>query len=380
MPPCEGFPEANEVSFWGSRGGGMEIIMYTSFRPGKTWYDTEGKRIQAHGGSIIYANDTFYWYGENKENITGTATGERCEYWHHGVRCYSSKDLYNWQDEGMIVPESDDGENPFFPAHIMDRPHILYNEKTQKFVLWAKTSKKGRSFETAKFSLCVGDSLHSLKYVGDIDSKPHFAGDFDLFVHENKAYAIFEYPHTEMIVRELNEEYTGFAEKWSTHLPLKNPPFVREAPAYFKRNGRSFILTSGTTGYYPNSTIAYDITDLHGEWNCLGLTCKNDVTKTSFHTQFSSVFKHPTIPDLYIAIGDRWLTDLTEDLPDMDDVFFDRYDPRGKKQFNWEDLKHFSDENTSEADYVWLPVMFDENGNPYIEWRRVWRIDEFKKQ
>ena len=28
----------------------MEIIMYTSFRSGKTWYDTEGKRIQAHGG------------------------------------------------------------------------------------------------------------------------------------------------------------------------------------------------------------------------------------------------------------------------------------------------------------------------------------------
>ena len=41
MPPCEGFPEANEVSFGGSRGGGMEIIMYTSFRPGKTWYDVE---------------------------------------------------------------------------------------------------------------------------------------------------------------------------------------------------------------------------------------------------------------------------------------------------------------------------------------------------
>ena len=60
--------------------------MYSCFRPGKTWYDTDGKPIQAHGGSILFANDTFYWYGENKEGITGRATGTACRYWHHGVR------------------------------------------------------------------------------------------------------------------------------------------------------------------------------------------------------------------------------------------------------------------------------------------------------
>lgn len=30
--------------------------MYNSFRPGKTWLDNNGKRIQAHGGSIIFTN------------------------------------------------------------------------------------------------------------------------------------------------------------------------------------------------------------------------------------------------------------------------------------------------------------------------------------
>jgi len=42
-------------------------MQYKSIRPGQTWLDTEGKRIQAHGGSIITVGDTFYWYGENKE-------------------------------------------------------------------------------------------------------------------------------------------------------------------------------------------------------------------------------------------------------------------------------------------------------------------------
>ncbi|GAA0790807.1 hypothetical protein GCM10008910_01010 [Faecalicatena orotica] len=62
--------------------------MYKSIKPGQIWLDTEGKRIQAHGGSIITVDDTYYWYGENKEKTTG-----RDDIWHWGVRCYSSKSI-----------------------------------------------------------------------------------------------------------------------------------------------------------------------------------------------------------------------------------------------------------------------------------------------
>ena len=34
--------------------------MYTSIRPGQVWLDTAGKRIQAHGGSILYENGVYY--------------------------------------------------------------------------------------------------------------------------------------------------------------------------------------------------------------------------------------------------------------------------------------------------------------------------------
>ena len=40
-------------------------MKYNSFRPGQVWLDTEGKRIQAHGGSVIYIDGTYYFYGEN---------------------------------------------------------------------------------------------------------------------------------------------------------------------------------------------------------------------------------------------------------------------------------------------------------------------------
>lgn len=46
-------------------------MKYNSIRPGQVWLDTNGNRIQAHGGSIIYVDGVYYWYGENKEKTTG---------------------------------------------------------------------------------------------------------------------------------------------------------------------------------------------------------------------------------------------------------------------------------------------------------------------
>ena len=40
--------------------------MYDAFYPGQVWLDTNGNRIQAHGGSLIYLDGVYYWYGENK--------------------------------------------------------------------------------------------------------------------------------------------------------------------------------------------------------------------------------------------------------------------------------------------------------------------------
>lgn len=60
--------------------------MYDAFYPGQVWLDTNGNRIQAHGGSLIYLDGVYYWYGENKEK-TDKAAG----IWHWGVRYYASK-------------------------------------------------------------------------------------------------------------------------------------------------------------------------------------------------------------------------------------------------------------------------------------------------
>ncbi|MDN3017456.1 InlB B-repeat-containing protein [Paenibacillus sp. BSR1-1] len=73
-----------------------------SIKSGKVWLDTEGIPIQAHGGGILYneENKTYYWYGEDKtENNIGSGYVPVT-----GVHAYSSKDLYNWKNEGVVLP------------------------------------------------------------------------------------------------------------------------------------------------------------------------------------------------------------------------------------------------------------------------------------
>lgn len=350
--------------------------MYHSFRPGKIWYDTDGKPIQAHGGSIIFSKNKFWWYGENKEGITGRATGYVCPFWHHGVKLYSSEDLYNWVDEGFAVRESTDPSNPFYPTHIMDRPHILYNKQNKQYVLWAKTARG--DFGNANFSVCIGKDLHDMQFLKTVDPAPFHAGDFDLIVLDEKAYIVYENPHDSMIVQELTEDYTSLSPKYSVHLQMESPPFVREAPAFLSNGNRHFLLTSGTTGYFPNPSEFAEIqTNIHKSWHTLGNACLNDFNNNSFHAQFSSIFRHPNKKNLYIALGDRWLRDLPEDLPDMCKVFHGLFNDKAEKILADDQLPQLTDDNTSEATYVWLPVRFRNDGTPYISYSREWRTEDF---
>ena len=40
-----------------------------NIKPCQILLDTDGKQVQAHGGSLFFDNDTFYFYGENKKKL-----------------------------------------------------------------------------------------------------------------------------------------------------------------------------------------------------------------------------------------------------------------------------------------------------------------------
>lgn len=169
--------------------------MYDSFRPGQVWLDTEGKRIQAHVGSVIYVDGIYYWYGENKEFTDGTN-----DIWTYGIRFYRSNDLYNWEDLGLVIPPDTEDENsPLNPTNCMlDRPHIIYNERTEKYVCWVKIMHKEGHQDEAVLTADKITGPYTLVNQG-IRPLGMSAGDFDLAVADtwHGPYRVLGNPHPE---------------------------------------------------------------------------------------------------------------------------------------------------------------------------------------
>lgn len=41
----------------------MSVLGADWISPGAVWYDTDGNKIEAHGGGVVQRGDTFYWVG-----------------------------------------------------------------------------------------------------------------------------------------------------------------------------------------------------------------------------------------------------------------------------------------------------------------------------
>lgn len=125
-------------------------------------YDSEGKIIRAFGGQVQEFTESgetkWYWIGEDAET---EETGENegfAPIYHNGIHLYSSKDLYNWEDEGIILKTMNaetDFEEPYFQnlygdlsdekkrevfqcldgnTSALTRPKVLYDG--EKYVIW----------------------------------------------------------------------------------------------------------------------------------------------------------------------------------------------------------------------------------------------------
>jgi len=347
--------------------------MNTCIRPGQVWLDTEGKRIQAHGGSMFFENDTFYWYGENKE-FTKPGSG----IWHYGVRCYSSKDLYNWKDEGLIIkPDLEDKTSPLHPSSYMDRPHILYNEMTKKYVCWVKFA--GANAEDHYFTILTADRLLgpyeiAVKALFPMGAK---VGDYDLDMDPatKKAYLFAETDINKVTSYTLTDDYLGVVEEKHEHLVNR----FREGVTHFERNGKHYLITSGRTGYIPNPSETAIADDWHRPYEVQGNPHVNDADEASFNSQICCIFKHPKVEDLYIAMADRWVPDFHVG-PGVSAKIWNiivciyKQIPVAPEDMAWFNALPMMDNvDTSVADYVWLPLRF-EGDRVCIDWKDEWTV------
>lgn len=357
-------------------------VVYNSIRPGEVWLDTNGKPIQAHGFSVFYKDGTYYWYGENKEK-----TVAKSNIWTYGIRCYTSKDFYNWEDRGLIIkPDTVDVHSPLHPSQCLDRPHIIFCEKTKKYVAWIKILGDFQ-FMTV---------LQADNFLGPYEIvQPAFrpngyeSGDFDLYIDEDtgKGYIWFERPHWEMICAELTDDFTSVTDRYSNHFAGLIPPDTREAPTHFVHNGRHYMFTSGTSGYFPNPSIVSVFDDYHGEYTDLGNPHPADSTNTSYCSQITEVIKIPGKKDLYIALADRWMprTCGRGNASAMLKSIRKQFEGHQPNPLDFSEVKLPDRTNikrsgldaTSNATYVWLPVMW-EDGVPKIYWKDEWKLEDYE--
>lgn len=337
------------------------------------WNDINGEYINAHGGGVLSYGGKYYWFGEHRP-----ANGFSTEV---GITCYSSSDLCNWKYEGVVLSVSAEPDNEIEKGCIMERPKVIYNEKTKTFVLWFHLELKDKGYEAARAGVAVSKNpigpyrfLHSGRvnpgvypqnmtkeergmqwdmkayeewwtpewkeaiekglYVHrDLDGG-QMSRDMTLFVDEDgKAYHIYSSEENLTLqIAELTDDYQNHSGKYIRIFPAGH----NEAPALFKHNGTYWMIASGCTGWEPNTARLMSAPTIWGPWKQHPTPMVGEGAEKTFGGQ--STYVLPVGKEHFVFMADVW-----------------------------------KPESLMYSGYIWLPIQFNKAGEPVIEWKKSWK-------
>ncbi|MBN2165083.1 MAG: beta-glucanase [Marinilabiliaceae bacterium] len=348
------------------------------FFPGEKWFDTDSIHINAHGGGVCYYDGIYFWFGEHKTSGRGGNSAQV------GVRCYSSVNLYDWKNEGVVLNVSSAEGSEIEKGCVIERPKVVYNKATGRFVMWFHLERKGRGYNDAYTAVAVSDKITGpysfvksvrpnagtwpLDYSGVRDtlistkklewwtpefndavndglfvrrdfSKGQMSRDMTLFVDDDgTAYHIHSSEENLTLhISKLTGDYISFTNEWIRVFPGGH----NEAPAVFKYKNRYFMITSGCTGWDPNEARLAVADSMMGHWTYLGNPCVGEDANKTFYSQSTYVLPVAGKNDAFIFMADRW-----------------------------------NPSNPIDGRYVWLPLMFN-NDVPYLKWFESWNFNVF---
>ncbi|MBN1605492.1 MAG: family 43 glycosylhydrolase [Polyangiaceae bacterium] len=276
----------------GSAAGGTTTgpDRIVTFHNGGFWQDTDGNRIEAHGGGFILVGDTWYWIGEDKSHDSGNFKG---------VNCYASEDLVTWEFKNAIITRNTATELNA-SDRIIERPKVVYNKKNDNYVMWLHW--EGASYATAEAGVFTSDTVDGhYELVRHFRPNSNMSRDDTLFKDDDdKAYFLSAAnENADLALYELDADYTNISRQITTLWAGS----YREAPAIVKSNGRYFIVSSGATGWDPNQQKYATATSMNGPWSSLS----NLGDATGFDTQTTYVLPvQGSRATMYIYMGDRW--------------------------------------------------------------------------
>ncbi|KAI1291046.1 glycosyl hydrolase [Xylaria venustula] len=232
--------------------------------PGAVWYDTNGKKIDAHGGGIVQLGSTFYWIGQSAENET--------------PMMYSSTDLLNWQNLG---PQS--------TVTGMWRPK--YAKPNGSF--WDRYSL------SLKSSQLVGGYSQSAKVY--LPPNSYSYSDTGMFEDPttNTWYLLTSADHNIVQINQINADGTLGKEVSSLNAG------AYEAPGLFYADGVYFLICSAKTGWRANPNKVFWATSIAGPWTG-GTNIAPEGEKTYGSQNTFELTITGSQKTTYIFMGDAW--------------------------------------------------------------------------
>lgn len=278
--------------------------MIETYRP----IDQNGEPVHAHGGQIIAHEGWYYWIGEDRRG-------------RNKVSCYRSKDLESWEFRNHILTlDSPTRQHPYLPTADLrlevegrkagigegcniERPKMLYNRKTGKFVMWMHWELPD-DYKEARCAVAVCDTIDGdYTYLGSFNPIGHMSRDCTVFQDDDgTAYFISSArENLDTHIYRLSEDYLTIDKLERILWPGQQ----REAATVFKRHGIYFMLTSACTGWAPNQGSYAWSRSMTDGWS-MRYPFGDETTYQSQPTWVLPVYHPESGETEYLYIGDRW--------------------------------------------------------------------------
>jgi hypothetical protein len=274
---------------------------------GIVFMDTDGKRVNAHGGGIIQVGDTFYLHGEY---FVPNSTENNF----NGVSMYSSKDLATWKNEGIVLPQQASGE--LGPARKGERPHIIRCPSTGEFVLFAHAASE--DYQTDKEVVYATSTTVNGQYAyrGPLQNASGALAvhsDMSAYADDSGAYVLTESGHVYTLA---DDCHSWLSDK--SFSAVNGDSGGSESPTLFKAGSTYYWLGSYKTGWRANNNFYSTAPAVLGPWTYRGFVAPvkdpNDEISDERTWLSQCTWVQPVVGcsgTTYVYFGDHW--DGTQD-------------------------------------------------------------------
>jgi hypothetical protein len=283
--------------------------------PDTHWNDTDGKRIEAHSAGMLQsaADQRWYWFGESKK-LDNSRTDPH-KYETQGVNCYSAATIAGpWKNEGQVLTQSDIAVPGAHGPWIVQRPKVIYNNLTRKFVMYfhldqpkhkaPQTQSGGYQFRRVGMATAA-NAAGPYTFVRGFEPDGIPSLDMNLFKDplDGRAYLIRDCAHQYVGISRLTPDYLNTTGVINRIPDCEGMAMLRLA------NGTYYLITSHKTGWNPNPLIAWRSTTTSLEttnWTNLGNPTNSP---NSFNSQPTYVVSYTPVSGkpYFVYMGDDWV-------------------------------------------------------------------------